>query len=220
MKRVIAIVGDYYHNGDISRDALDWALDPLIDARELKVEYVPWEGLQEQLSSRPDAVVLFKENRLNPKDPEPELWMSETAAQAIKAYVDSGGGWLAWHSGLASYQYAEDQIYTNLLRGHFVSHPELNEGVRYTGSIPSPAGLGEAVDFTIQDEHYFVECDTDHTEVFLRSESEDGESIAGWRHGYGAGRVCCLTPAHKREGLLHSDFSEVLRSAVLWCCGL
>ncbi|WP_241158355.1 ThuA domain-containing protein [Cohnella candidum] len=69
------------------------------------------------------------------------------------------------------------------------------------------------------DEHYFVEYDSARTETFLRSESVDGSSVAGWRHTFGAGRVCCLTPAHRREGLLQPDFQRLLGEAVRWCCG-
>ncbi|WP_040951652.1 ThuA domain-containing protein [Gorillibacterium massiliense] len=219
MKQVLAVVGDYYHNGELAKDALNWALEPLIEEGEASVAYIGYEELPARLLERPDAVVMFKENRLNPQESEPLYWMTEETAASIASYVEKGGGWLVWHSGLASYHFGEDQTYVNMLRGHFISHPELNQSVRYIGNTPDTDGSSEPIDFSIQDEHYFVECDTENTDVFLRSESVDGESVAGWRHEFGAGRVICLTPAHKREGLLHPDVIGLLRSSVVWSFG-
>ncbi|KRE46591.1 hypothetical protein ASG81_11075 [Paenibacillus sp. Soil522] len=82
------------------------------------------------------------------------------------------------------------------------------------------AGNGQQGTFEFVDEHYFVHCDEENTEVFLRSASTDGESIAGWRHRFAAGRVSCLTPAHREEGLLHSDFSGWLKREIEWLADL
>ncbi|WP_235548826.1 ThuA domain-containing protein [Paenibacillus sp. Soil522] len=127
--------------------------------------------------------------------------------------MENGGGWLAWHSGLASYPV--DSSYTRMLRGYFLSHPEQHKPVSYIA-----AGNGQQGTFEFVDEHYFVHCDEENTEVFLRSASTDGESIAGWRHRFAAGRVSCLTPAHREEGLLHSDFSGWLKREIEWLADL
>ena len=132
------------------------------------------------------------------------------AGPAFQGTVKSAvafGALLALHSGLA---YQTDGIYRRMLRGWFLHHPE-QKTVRYR--IVTGAGhvrLTADADFAFKDEHYFVHCEEAQTHVFLRSESEDGESIAGWTHAYGAGRVLCLTPAHTLEGLTDRAFVQLL----------
>jgi type 1 glutamine amidotransferase len=207
MKKIIALVGDYYHNADVSSKALNAALQPMIDNNEVELSYTTVNDFVDELTKQPDLVVLFKEDRLNPQDEIVNSWMTPAIGEAITQYVDGGGSWFAWHSGMASYD--KDTAYINMLRGYFKYHPKLHQRVTYTEFNES---------FEILDEHYFVFCDESHTEVFLRSESIDGNSIAGWRHEYGEGKVYCLTPAHNEEALLHLKMQEQLVQAVKWCC--
>lgn len=206
MKQIVAIVGDYYHPEADSRAALLAALRPAMEAGRLNVKFIGKEQLAAALADKPDAVVLFAEDRVAPQEDGDRKWMTPELAALIARYVEAGGGWLAWHSGLASYD--PTGAYVDMLRGYFLYHPDEHRTVTYTG---------EGGEFAILDEHYFVECRTEATEVFLRSSSADGESIAGWRHGYGAGRVLCLTPAHRPEGLLHDGVLKLLGNAALWC---
>lgn len=207
MKKIVALVGDYYHNAEVSSKALNSALQPLIDEQEVELSYTTVDEFMDVLLKRPDLVILFKENRLNPQDNQVDVWMTPAVSEAITQYVDGGGSWFAWHSGMASYD--KDSAYINMLRGYFKHHPEKHQMVTYKENAhPS---------FELLDEHYFVFCDEAHTEVFLRSESIDGSSIAGWRHEYGAGKVYCLTPAHNEEALLHPQMQEHLVRAVRWC---
>ncbi|MBW5447470.1 trehalose utilization [Cohnella sp. CFH 77786] len=221
MKRVAAVVGDYYHRAEESGEALQQALRTWAGASDVSLRFVDAGRIPVALAETPDAVVLFKEDRVAPQEDENARWMTAAIAEAIAKYVEQGGGWLAWHSGLASYE--PEGTYVSMLRGRFLFHPALHQTVRYTAAS-AEAGrdildLGGKNGFEALDEHYFVECDRGRTEVFLLSESVDGNSIAGWRHPYGHGRICCLTPAHTREGLFNPDFLRVLGSAVRWCCG-
>ncbi|MDQ8735823.1 ThuA domain-containing protein [Paenibacillus sp. LHD-38] len=210
MKRLVALVGDFYHKKELASDSLHKALAEHIAASEIEVHLVSNpDQLIRELHNHPAAVVLFAEDRVAPIE-QPDLkWMTPALSDQIVQYVENGGGWLAWHSGLASYP--PDSSYTQMLRGYFLSHPEQNKQVSY-----APADDGQQDRFSFVDEHYFVRCDEENTEVFLRSFSEDGESIAGWRHPYGAGRVSCVTPAHREEGLLHSEFLSLLRREISW----
>ncbi|MFF2090618.1 ThuA domain-containing protein [Paenibacillus sp. NPDC058174] len=209
MYKIAAVIGDYYHREDAIKSALMSALQVTFGGKAaVDVWITDALELPQTLAKRPDAVVLFKENRVDPEGDREALWMNEAIAQSITAYVKQGGGWLAWHSGLASYP--EDGAYVEMLRGSFASHPELHELVEYEGN---------GVQFAIKDEHYFVHCDEDRTEVYLRSSSVDGTSIAAWRHYYGEGRVCALTPAHRPEGLQHPSFIRLLGEALAWCSG-
>jgi hypothetical protein len=206
MKKIAALLGDYYHSFDTARDSLEAALQPLTAAGELDILYVTAEQLTAVLADGPDAVVLFKENRINPQDAQANSWMTDGTADAINQYVENGGSWIALHSGLASYP--EDGAYVNMLRGYFKYHPNQHQLVTYTGEFR----------FQVVEEQYFVHCEEQETDVFLRAESVDGGSVAGWRHEHGSGRVCCLTPAHNRPALLHPDFLQLLAGCVVWCC--
>ncbi|NHN33999.1 ThuA domain-containing protein [Paenibacillus agricola] len=214
MKTIYAIVGDYYHPGDLIQQSLSLAMKPLTDSGQYELAYVSAEDLTDRLLSKPAAVILFKEDRVNPKDDHIEHWLTEPLSTAITRYVEEGGGFLAWHSGLASYP--PDSAFIQMLRGYFEHHPSKHQVVSYKGVLPSEPS--REISFEIVDEHYFVSCDEANTDIFLKSESVDGSSIGGWAHSFGQGQVCCLTPAHNKEGLLHPGMIELLRSSVLRCC--
>ncbi|PGT80602.1 ThuA domain-containing protein [Bacillus sp. AFS040349] len=215
MKRIVALLGDYYHPKEWSISALNKALTLLNKEENIECKIIQTSQIQEELSKKPDAVILFKEDRLNPTDENVETWMTEDVAEAIAQYVNQGVGWLAWHSGLASYSI--ESSYTKMLKGHFEYHPVKHAQVKYT-SLEGNDLFGP-VSFEILDEHYFVKVDEENTNVFLKSQSVDGNSIAGWSHHYGEGRVCCLTPAHNEEGLVHEDFIRILASTIEWVSG-
>lgn len=194
-------------------EALERALYPYTSMGEMKLSECSPEQLKDELALNPDVVILFKEDRLNPNDEVIEQWMTDEIAVEISQYVENGGGWVAWHSGLASYPV--ESSYTNMLRGYFLHHPDQHQLVRYTNVNESPI-ISEPVAFEILDEHYFVHYDAENTNVFLRSESIDGQAVAGWSHDFGKGKVCCLTPAHNREGLLQPELLHILGNCVQW----
>jgi type 1 glutamine amidotransferase len=206
MKQIVAVVGDYYHRAEDSQAALSESLKSLIDSGEISLRYIRIEQMESALAEQPDAVILFAENRITPQEDEKARWMTTEISTSIAQYVEAGGGWLAWHSGLASYE--EEGSYISMLKGRFLHHPALHQPVTYIAE--------DQFAFEIIDEHYFVACNEEQTEVFLRSESVDGSSIAGWRHPFGEGRVCCLTPAHRQEGLLHPEVLKLLEQSVVW----
>jgi len=209
-KKAYAILGDYYHDHDLAFNALKEA----VKCQDIELYDASVEDMSEILLKKPDLIVLDKENRINPEDKEVKYWMDEGIEAQIEDYVASGGSWLAWHAGLSSYK--QGGLYYAMLRGYFKYHPSVNKEVRY---IPSGNALGDYVPepFAFIDEHYFVECDTANTNVFLLSESDDGQSTAGWAHEYGQGRVCCLTPAHRVEGLTNPKMIDLLAQCVKWC---
>ena len=210
---ILATVGDYYHDEELCRLAIDEAVKHLKSEVHVEVEYVAENHLVERLQNQPDLVILFKINKLNPKDEtSTEVWMGNEAAAAIKHYVEEGGAWMAWHAGTAQYE-AKD--YLDLLKGSFDYHPKVST-VKYSAEKDNGV-IDSDFSYEILDEHYFVNYDAEGTNVFLRSESKDGESIAGWAHHYGKGRVLCLTPAHLREGLLNPMTTQLLVDSIKWC---
>ncbi|MDQ0224301.1 ThuA domain-containing protein [Metabacillus niabensis] len=206
-KRIVALLGDYYHDAELSKNALQLAVQQIND---VEVEYRTVQELNSCLKQAPDAVVLFAENRLNPQDEIINTWMDEQIAKNISQYVRSGGGWLAWHSGLAGYEIAEE--YIEMTHGYFEYHPKQHEMVTY--SFDQNNEFFQKGELAFLDEHYFVKCDEEKTNVFLTSTSVDGKSIAGWHHQFGNGRVVCLTPAHLKEGLEHPVLVQLLADSL------
>ncbi len=210
LKRILALLGDYYHPKEWIQASLNQALEILNENETYEIVDIEVNQLTSELQKQPDAVILFKEDRLNPNDDQVNTWMTEEIGQAIEQYVSKGGGWLAWHSGLASYPV--EGAYTRLLKGHFEYHPVPHPQVQYTAlSGDHPFGTSS---FELKDEHYFVKVNDQETTIFLTSKSEEGHSIAGWFHPHGEGRVCCLAPAHNEEGLLNSKFIQVLTKTI------
>lgn len=212
-KKIITVLGDFYHEHNLIFEALSTALRSL--GTEFEIRDVSIGEMPKFLQDKPDLVILFKEDRLNPQDAVVKGWMTHKIEQLIVEYVTDGGSWMAWHAGLASYP--EGGLYNTMLRGYFKYHPSENKMVRYYPADSSAILRKDAV-FDAIDEHYFVECDSANTDVFLFSESVDGKSAAGWTHEYGKGRVCCLTPAHRAEGLMNPVMGEILLKVVQWGC--
>lgn len=210
MKQIAAIVGDYYHSHDVIKQSLLKALDPQLAANQVQVDFRSVAELSDLLKDPPDVVVLYAWGWLDGR--QEQKWLTESLSEQIVTYVNNGGSWLAWHTGMSSYD--EESSYIKMLRGHFITHPRPKQ-ITYTGTGTSPIIAKDAT-FTIVDEHYFVHCDEAHTEVFLRSSSEDGQSIAGWHHRFGKGLVCCLTPAHDDRGLSDPSFINLLQQTLLF----
>ncbi len=213
MKRIFVLAGDYYHPFAAIESSLLHVLELPEMGGKYELRFIEAEHLAEALGEKPDCIILYKEDRINPNDKEVRTWMTEPLAEAIVRYVDEGGSWLAWHSGLASYK--RESVFAQMLCGSFEYHPQENRQVTY---VAVNEGRETASSFAFIDEHYFVHCDEARTGVYLRSESVDGQSIAGWRHPFGAGRVSCFTPAHRLEGLLDSDVLRLLSWNIRWLC--
>jgi len=210
MKTIVALVGDYYHEASWAEAALRRAAAGL----DATLRFASEKELAAELARKPDAVVLFKEDRAAPVENPDLRWMTGDVQRDIAQYVRDGGAWLGWHSGLASYAVSGE--YVGMLRGYFEYHPNEHQVVSYE-TADNALGVALAEPFAIMDEHYFVKVDEANTHVFARSASVDGASIAGWAHEFGSGRVCCFTPAHRQEGLAHDAVVATLAALLRWC---
>lgn len=217
MKRALVVVGDYYHDAQLAKQSIERIMEPFIQEDKLQLTYSDLPHMHQELMKQPDMVILFAENRIDPQVNHPKLWMDKEMEALIEEYVDGGGAWIAWHSGMASYP--EEGRYVRMLKGCFLYHPDQHSLVTYT-PVPGLEPDFPAEPFSFMDEHYFVDCREEETNVFMRSASVDGESIAGWYHSFGKGRVGCITPAHLPEGLLSQSLIEVFRRLVVWCAQL
>jgi hypothetical protein len=204
MRRILAILGDFYHPEVYLKEALEKTKN-----KDDYIDYIIPEDFHINLKNY-HLIILGRENRIEPDKDKDKVWMRKDIESNIQNYILEGGKLLVWHSGLASYD-PESLFVKDILRGYFKYHPE-KEKVEYYGKSPK---YGKDINFELFDEHYFVYCDKERTNVFLYSKSLNGESIAGWYHYYGNGRVVCITPAHN-EALLDKHFLEFFKELIEW----
>lgn len=218
MKKILTILGDFYHSHDLAYTAIEKAVADLQQSVGTAIEVIDSsvENLGEILKQKYDLIVLYKENRINPADEAVYNWMTPELEQQITRYIKDGSSLLAWHSGLASYE--GNELFTEMLRGYFEYHPSERQ-VKYTG-VSNNTGIAPKETFEVLDEHYIVKAGPVENSVFLTSESTEGKVEAGWAHEYGSGRVCCLTPAHRAEGMTNEVMLDLLGQCVTWCLKL
>jgi type 1 glutamine amidotransferase len=207
--KIATLVGDYWHPGDDAKAGLEAAINRIPNKAEIELQYITYEEVSQVLDSQPDLFINAKMNVLNPIDEQSVTWLTEEIDEKIANYVKNGGSVLAWHAGMAGYP--KQTCYTQMLRGAFDYHPPGLQVVTYMQNDKT---------FTLHDEHYFVHCDVDNTEVDLRSTGESGDSIACWKHSYGKGKVGCFTPAHTKEGMLNENISLLLAAKINWMLGM
>ena len=115
-RRVLALIGDRYHNADYIRVALDRNLDGLnlrIDytinydqlSRDLLGNYQLFLCLRDGMIwpggySGPDAYPYQQglENRGEFPEPKPQNWIKEEQAAALKEFVTNGNGFYSLHN--------------------------------------------------------------------------------------------------------------------------
>lgn len=208
---VLALVGDYYHDGKYIRRGIESVIgETKFDVRFVSdPSDVEWDSLDGY-----DLFLLAKEGKIDPENSD-EVWMDESIDSAILRYVEEGGGILALHSALANYPV--DSHIRDILRGHFVRHPREHPEIHFSIADESHPVVSGVEAFSLKDEQYFVDVDEENTVVFLSGLSEEyGESPAGWAHEYGEGRACCVTPGHKLEVLEHPALKGLLENTIEW----
>lgn len=208
--KVIAVVGDYYHEESLYKDMLVGIFER---KEEADLSFASRDSLLDELKNRPDLVILASENRLEPEKDETALWLTEEGAKKIAAYVEDGGAWLAWHSGLAGYDKLPS--YITMLGGYFTHHPEDHIEVTYTYSS-HPLTKDEKESFALLDEHYFIKR-VNPINVFSVSSSIEGESVSGWTKTIVNGKVAGYTPSHTKEGLASAELRDDLSRLIDWC---
>lgn len=213
MIKAAALLGDYWHSKEDAKAGLETALSRLSESEEVDLTYITHEEVLETLEQKPDIFINAKMDPLNPKDEEVVTWLTPEIETKLIEYVQNGGGLFVWHAGMAGYD-AESR-YIEMLRGAFDYHPPGLQQVTY---MPAEGAVDHAATFTIEDEQYFVHCEESATTVDLWSTGVDGDSLAGWKHTYGSGKVCCFTPAHTREGMQNEHVSRLLAEKIAWTC--
>jgi type 1 glutamine amidotransferase len=238
-KRLLALIGDRYHNADYIRVALDRVLDGIgldVDytisydrlSREMLAGYQVFLCLRDgmiwpQGYSGPDAYPYEAalENRGDFPEAKAQFWIREEQAQALQEFVSNGGGFYSLHNN--SHVSVTSKTWREVMGGVYIGHPALRPfRVRVVhASHPITKGIGE---FTVNDEQHYVEYDKDRNNVLLEAENVDGltfqnlgsKSIAGWAYDYGRGRVVFTSVGHAIHALWIPEHVKLQKQAVRW----
>ena len=210
MKKVIVLLGDYWH----PRQSIEPMLDMLFpkDKWELTVTENPEVLISDET---PDLLVSFKDVIENDQIPTP-LWCDNMWTAALDNAVHNRGmGFMAVHCGIADIP--EDHFITkNILRAFFITHPPQCE-VSFEPITGSDITEG-ANPFTFSnfDEHYQIKIMGD-TDILGYTVSQHGKQPALWRHQYGKGKVIGITPGHSYENLSQNEYLKLLKNCAEWC---
>jgi hypothetical protein len=242
--RVLALIGDRYHNADYIRVALNRLF------RELNLPFdytINYEHLSARLLASYQLLVVLRDGMiwpngyLVPNDYEyspglennkdwpkehSEPWITVEQGAAIKNFVEGGGALYALHN--SSHISLSSKDYREVMGGAYIMHPALrpfkvsvvNKGHPITRDVQ---------DFIVNDEQHFVAYDKDPKYIFLQGENTDGltgsddngkdlgtKSIAGWAYDFGKGRVVFTAVGHTLHAMWQPEYLKLQKNAVRW----
>ncbi|MDE3195892.1 MAG: ThuA domain-containing protein, partial [Acidobacteriota bacterium] len=172
----------------------------------------------------PDAYTHYEAGLENSPDfpaPKSEFWIQEEQAQALKDFVNAGGGFYSLHNN--SHVSLTSKTYRDVQGGAYIGHPTLRPFKVRVINKTHPITQGIA-DFMVNDEQHYVEYDKDPKYKLLEAENIDGlsferygtKSIAGWAYDYGKGRVVFTSPGHTIHALWQPEYVKLQRRAIRW----
>ena len=239
-RRVLAVIGDRYHNSDYIRVALS----KMFDGQGVTVDYtIDYTRLSRNLLSSyqlflclrdgmiwpngylgPDAYTAYEqglENREDFPEAKSQNWLTEEQAASLKEFVMAGNGFYSLHNN--SHVSLSSATYRDVMGGAYIGHPPLRPfKVRVVNSThPITQGIA---DFIVNDEQHYVHYDKDPKYILLEAENLDGlkyeklgaKSIAGWAYDYGRGRVVFTSPGHTIHALWVPEYLKLQRRAAQW----
>jgi len=238
--RVLALIGDRFHNPDYIRVSLDRLFSEL----GVPIDYTI---LYEQLSRDrlrgysiliclrdgwiwpggylgPDAYTCYEEGLENPADfpkAKGQDWITQAQAEAVRDFVSEGNGFYSLHNN--SHVSLSSPIYREVQGGAYIGHPTMRPfKVRVVNkSHPITQGIE---DFMVNDEQHYVAYDKDQQNILLEAENVDGlgyedhgtKSISGWAHEYGKGRVVFTAVGHSIHAMWAPEYVKLQKRAVQW----
>ena len=238
-RRVLALIGDRYHNADYIRVALDRVLDGLnvtVDytincdqlSRSVLGNYQIFLCLRDGMIwpggyLGPDAYSYQQglENRSDAPEPKSQTWLKEEQALALKDFVTAGNGFYSLHNN--SHVSLSSKTYRDVMGGAYIGHPTLRPFKVRVVNASHPITQG-VHDFMVNDEQHYVEYDKDRKDILLEAENIDGltfqnlgaKSIAGWAYDYGHGRVVFTSVGHTIHALWNPEYVKIQKRAVQW----
>lgn len=235
---VFALIGDRYHNPDYIRVSLDRLFKELgipvtytsnYDdlSRSALRDYQLFVCLRDGMIwpggyLGPDAYSGYQrylENRF-PKE-TPETWITEEQGEAVKDFVARGNGFYSLHNN--SHLSLSSKSYREVMGGAYIGHPPLRPFKVTIAKKDHPITQG-VHDFMVNDEQHFVVYDKDPQNIILRAENIDGlaygdhgtQSISGWAHEYGKGRVAFTAVGHNIHAMWQPEYFKLQKNAVRW----
>ena len=238
--RVLALVGDRYHNPDYIRTSLD----PVFKELDIAIDYtIAYDQISAEMLKNyrifltfrdgmiwpggylgPDASSYYASNLEDPKTfPEPvsQPCLTEVQGAAIKDFVQAGGGLYAMHN--SSYISLFVKSYRDVMGGVSKAHPPLRPFQVHATQNRHPITEGMKP-FMVNDEQHYVQYDLDPGHVILESENIDGltfngmgsKSASGWAHDYGKGRVVFTAVGHNLHAMWNPQYLEIQKRSVRW----
>jgi type 1 glutamine amidotransferase len=238
-RRMLALIGDRYHNADYIRVALDRILDGL----NVTVDYtINYDQLSRNVLANyqiflclrdgmiwpggylgPDAYPYQQglENRDATPEPKSQSWLKEEQALALKDFVTAGNGFYSLHNN--SHVSLSSKTYRDVMGGAYIGHPALRPFKVRVVNASHPITQG-VHDFMVDDEQHYVEYDKDKKDILLEAENIDGltfqnlgaKSISGWAYDYGRGRVVFTAVGHTIHALWNPEYVKLQKRAVQW----
>lgn len=239
-RRVLALIGDRYHNSDYIRVALNRMFDGLgvtvdytIDydqlSRKLLANYQLFLCLRDGMIwpngyLGPDAYASYEqglENREDFPEAKPQTWLTEEQATALRDFVTEGNGFYSLHNN--SHVSLSSKTYRDVMGGAYIGHPPLRPFKVRVVNPDHPITQG-VKDFIVNDEQHYVEYDKDRKNILLEAENIDGltfqnlgaKSVAGWAYDYGRGRVVFTSVGHTVHALWAPEYLKLQKRAVRW----
>jgi type 1 glutamine amidotransferase len=237
--RVLALVGDRYHNSDYIRVSLDRLFGEL----SLPIDYTTnYDHLSRSLLSQYQLFVCFRdgmiwpggylgpdaypyasylENRGEFPAPTPNNWITEEQGEAVKDFVSAGNGFYSLHNN--SHVSLSSKPYREVMGGAYIGHPPQRPFKVRVVRKDHPVTQG-VQDFMVNDEQHYVTYDKDSNNIILRAENIDGltyenlgnGSISGWAHEYGKGRVVFTAVGHNIHAMWQPEYLKLQKNAVNW----
>lgn len=238
--RILALIGDRYHNSDY----IHVALDRLFSEMGMPWDYTTrYEQLSRNLLRGYRVLVVFKdgmiwpggylgpdayacyaqdvENRQDFPQAKPQGWITSEQAEAVRDFVAEGNGLYSLHESCDVSNFSP--IYKEVLGGEYAGHPPLRPfKVRVVNKThPITQGIK---DFMVTDEQHFPAYHNDPKNILLQGENIDGltygdrgtKSVSGWAHEYGKGRVVFTGVGHTIHAMWAPEYLKLQKRAVQW----
>ena len=238
--RVLALVGDRYHNPDYIRTSLD----PVFKELDIPIDYtIAYDKISAELLKNYQVFLTFRdgmiwpggylgpdassyyapslEDRKSYPEPVSQPCLTDAQGAAIKDFVQAGGGLYAMHN--SSYISLYVKPYREVMGGVSKAHPPLRPFQVHATQNSHPITEGMKP-FMVNDEQHYVQYDLDPAHVILESENLDGltfngmgtKSVSGWAHDFGKGRVVFTAVGHNLHALWNPQYLEIQKRSVRW----
>ena len=238
--RVLALIGDRYHNADYIRVALT----PIFRDLDLPIDYTisidevdPARLQNYRLFIAFGAPLRWPNGYLgpdhypyasyleNPGDWPAEVPMegaiTEEQGKMLRDFVEAGNGLYVYHQ--CGYISPYSKNYRQVLGAIRIGHPPLRPFKVKVVNREHPITQG-VQDFMVNDEQHYLVYDLDPKYVILQSENIDGlnfgklgpSAVAGWAWEPGKGRVAYTAVGHTIYALWQPEYVKIQKNAIRW----